>query len=402
MKTLRFDSIGGASGDMILGVLCDLGVSARQLEAAIATLPIETVHIQADPCKDKGITGTRMTVAIQAGHHHHDAPHAHHHHHRTMADIRNMIQASGLPERTKAGSIRVFERLAAAEARIHDTTPDQVHFHEVGAVDSIVDIIGACLGLEWLGIERILVNELPAGHGTIQCQHGIIPNPAPATVELIKDHPVIQTDEPFELVTPTGAALLMTWQADYPVPGHERKQPSRIIKAGYGFGNRQLNHRANFLRGVIMESDAIQPAEGDCVVMECNLDDTLPEVIGHLARQLLELGALDVFTTPVQMKKQRPGTLLTVLCQPAQRTALINAIFRESTTFGIREHTVSRTMLERRHETVNTPYGAVRIKIGRWQGEDITRSPEYEDCAQLAAKCGVALRLIYEAALRGA
>ncbi|MBU0714293.1 MAG: nickel pincer cofactor biosynthesis protein LarC [Verrucomicrobia bacterium] len=404
MKHLHFDSIGGASGDMILAALLDLGVSREDLQHQLTGLPIGPFEIEVNSISDRGLHGTRVNVHVPSHEHTHgSADHSQpqvHPPHRGLIEIRALIDGSQLSASVKAASLRVFRRLAEAEAHVHGTTPDQVHFHEVGAVDAIIDIVGACLGLERLGVAGVSVGPLPLGHGTVVCAHGILPVPAPATVELLKGFTVAPTDEPFELVTPTGAALLTTCKTleTFP-PG------SRILKVGQGFGHRTLNGRPNVLRAMLMESDSVAadadgcPATDTCLVLECNLDDLTPELTGSLMKRLLDAGALDVFLTPVQMKKQRPGILLTVLCRPEQRPTMLDLIFRESTTFGIREYPVQRTVLERRHESVETPFGRVRVKIGRWQGSDITVSPEYEDCRRAAESAGVSVRAVYEAAL---
>ncbi|MFH1477987.1 MAG: nickel pincer cofactor biosynthesis protein LarC [Verrucomicrobiota bacterium] len=395
MKHIHFDSVGGASGDMILAALLDLGVSRADLQRQLAGLPIGSFEIEANSISDRGLHGTRVHVRTDSYEHAHAEAGPIHTHapHRGLRDIQTLIEGSDLPPAVKAASVRVFQRLAEAEAHVHGTTPDQVHFHEVGAVDAIIDIVGACLGLEMLGVTNVSVSPLPLGHGTVECAHGILPVPAPATVELLKGFPVAPADEPFELVTPTGAALLTTLktQGAFP-PG------SRILKIGQAFGHRALKGRPNLLRAMLMEisADSVQDA---CLVLECNLDDLTPELAGALLNRLLDAGALDVFLTPTQMKKQRPGILFTVLCRPEQRLAMLDLIFRESTTFGIREHSVQRTLLERRHESVETPFGRIRVKIGRWQGADITVSPEYDDCLRAAASAGVSLRAVYEAAL---
>ena len=263
-------------------------------------------------------------------------------------------------------------------------------------MDSIVDIVGACLALDLLGIDSVSVGALPEGRGTVHCAHGIMPIPVPATAELLRGHPVILTDEPFEMVTPTGAAILMTWQAElHGAPS----QPALITHIGTGFGSRTLTHRPNLLRALIMNSET--PSLGihdECLVLECNLDDMNPEWIGALTPRLLAAGALDVFTTAIQMKKHRPGTLLTVLCQPAKREEMLDLLFRESTTFGVREHLTQRTMLERRVATVKTPYGKIHVKEGLWKNRVVTRAPEHDDCAHAAAKHSVPLRTVYDAA----
>lgn len=406
MKHLHFDSIGGASGDMMLAALFDLGVSRDDLQCQLAGLPIGPFEIEAASINDRGLRGTRVHVRV--AHEGADHPHAPAHSpHRALSEIRVLIEGSQLPPAVKATSLRVFQRLAEAEAHVHGATPDQVHFHEVGAVDAIIDIVGACLGLERLGVTGISVSPLPLGHGSVECAHGILQVPAPATVELLKGFPVAPADEPFELVTPTGAALLATWKTHETFP-----HGSRILKVGQGFGHRKLNGRPNVLRAMLMESGSVAaatdacpatdvcPATDACLVLECNLDDLMPELTGALQNRLLDAGALDVFLTPVQMKKQRPGILLTVLCRPEKREAMLDMIFRESTTFGIREYSVQRTVIERRHEVVETSYGQIRVKIGRWHGADITASPEYEDCLKAAKRAGVPVRVVYEATQR--
>lgn len=406
MKHIHFDSIGGASGDMILAALLDIGVRREDLRCQLAGLPIGPFEMEVSSISDRGLRGTRVNVHVASREparactdHSHAASHSSH---RGLREIRALIEGSPLSASVKATSVRVFQRLAEAEAHVHGTTPDQVHFHEVGAVDAIIDIVGACLGLEQLGVTGVSVGPLPLGHGTVACAHGILPVPAPATVELLKGFTVAPADEPFELVTPTGAALLTTWKTleTFP-PG------SRILKVGQGFGRRTLNGRPNVLRAMLMESDSVAaaadacPTADACLVLECNLDDLTPELTGSLMQRLLDAGAWDVFLTPVQMKKQRPGILLTVLCRPEQRPAMLDLIFRESTTFGIREYPVRRTVLERRHESVETPFGRVRVKIGRWQDADITVSPEYEDCLRAAERAGVSVRAVYDAARIG-
>lgn len=387
MNCLYFDSIGGASGDMILAALIDLGAARDELQRQLASLSIGHFEIQAAPFQDRALQG--IQVSVRAGH-------DHGHTHRGLPEIRDLIDRSALSTRVKQASLVVFQRLAEAEARVHGTTPEKIHFHEVGAVDAIVDIVGACLGLELLAIDRVAVGPLPLGHGTVKCAHGVLPVPAPATVELLKGMRVRPLDEPFELVTPTGAALLSAWQSPAPLPDN-----TRLVRAGHGFGHHRLESHPNLLRALLLECSP-EPNRDECLVLECNLDDTVPELIGNLTASLLAAGALDAFLTPVQMKKQRPGTLLTVLCRREQRESICALIFRESTTFGIREYPVQRTVLQRRHEEVATPYGKVRVKIGEWQGRVITRAPENDDCALLARQAGVSVRAVYEAALSAA
>lgn len=432
MKTIYFDSVGGASGDMILASLLDLGADLKKIRAGLKKMVKDHFSIEAKPVRQNGLRGLRVKVNVS----HHDK-HGHEHHHRNLGDIEKLVNKSKLSSSVKENAVGVFRRLAKAEARAHGVKPAEIHFHEVGALDSIIDIVGSCLALEQIGAERVAVGPLPLGCGTIRCAHGILPSPAPATVELLKGFAVDQTEEKFELVTPTGAAILATWKNAERVPAG-----ANILRAGYGFGHFELNTRPNLLRATLFDSDNLKymnfkkvgshslcgrrngantagqdcpalPAENlprssatdlsseseQCLVLECNLDDMSPELTGNLFNRLLEQGALDIFITPVQMKKSRPGAMLTVLCSPDKRDEMLDHIFRESTTFGVREYDVRRTILPRRFETVKTPYGRVRVKIGSWKGKKITRAPEYEDCRKLAEKANVPLRRIYEATL---
>ena len=404
-RILWFDSVGGASGDMILAALIDLGADVAALNQALESLGTAHIRIETHPHSDHGMHGLRVHVEAHEHAHAHGHEHAHepgHAHHRHLPEIVRLIEAAALPATAKRRAVAVFTRLAEAEACVHDTTPDRIHFHEVGALDAIADIAGACLALDLLRIDAVGFTPLPLGHGTITCAHGVIPNPAPGTVELLKGMPVTTVDEPHELVTPTGAALLSTWRSLAAVPEGATPQA-----AGHGFGTRTLRGRPNLLRATLFETaaPAAEPAAASadaCLVLETNLDDTTPELVGALLQRLMAAGAYDAFATGIQMKKQRPGVLLTVLCAPERRAVLIDMIFRESTTFGIREHMTRRTMLDREIREVKTPHGSVRIKVGRWQGRAITASPEYDDCLKCADATGVAVRTVYDAATAAA
>ena len=308
-----------------------------------------------------------------------------------------MIQGSTLPDSVKKTSLAVFLRIAEVEAKIHGTTVEKIHFHEVGAVDSIVDIVGCCLALDWLGVDGVVVEPLPIGHGTVTCDHGVYPSPTPATLDLLKGLRVVEVDEPFETVTPTGAALLAQWSnTDRVPPG------SRVVSTSYSFGQRKLNGRPNLLRATLYESSPVDGAPDTCLLLESNLDDTTPEIIGVLTERLFQAGALDVYTTSVQMKKQRPGTLVSILCALEKRDGVLDALFRESTTLGVREQVVNRTVLSRRWQDVETPWGRVRVKIGTWKGEDVTRSPEMDDCTRIANEHGIPVRQVYDEAKKRA
>jgi uncharacterized protein (TIGR00299 family) protein len=391
VKHLHFDSTGGASGDMILAALADLGVPMEAVHQGLSSLDIGPFSIEADSCESRHLRGTR--VSVHAPEHHHDAKHGHHHPHRTFKDIRVMIQDSQVPASVQKQAVAAFEVLAIAEGHIHGVAPDEVHFHEIGAVDSIVDMVGGCLALHLLDVAGVSVGPLPLGHGIIHCAHGEYPSPAPATMSILAGMPVESIDEPFELVTPTGAALLKTLKTADQIPAG-----SRILKIGYGFGHRELNHRPNLLRATLYETPDMQPAADECLVLECNIDDTTPELIGSLLINLMETGALDAFTTAIQMKKQRPGVLLTVLCKPDNKAELLDLIFRESSTFGVREYNTRRTILDRVMIEVSTPFGPVHAKIGRWKGQIVTRAPEMDDCILRAKEKKVSVRAVYEAA----
>jgi len=421
MKHLHLECVGGASGDMILGALVELGVSLDELKAAMAGLQAKPFQLIAEHTESMHIHGLRLKVVLEGnetsgqpaephdhvhehshhhehGHHHehdHNHEHSHTHEHRALSDIEKMIDGSALPDPVKQQAIRVFQALGAAEAKIHGVPVEHIHFHEVGALDSILDIVGSCWALHRLGIDSISVGAIPLGHGTIRCAHGVYPNPAPATLELISGLPVVQTNEPFELVTPTGAALLSSWKNSDTIPAG-----AALTKSAYSLGQRTLNHRPNVLRASIYEAVPVSDETDTCLMLECNIDDTTPELIGILMDDVMNAGALDVTCTPVTMKKQRPGIVFSVLCEPAKRDALVDLIFHGSTTFGIREYAVRRTKLTRRFESVKTPFGDIKIKIGTRHGIDITHAPEISDCVRVAQKNNVQVRTVYEAALR--
>ena len=407
---LRFDSVGGASGDMILSALAALGADMPAIEKTINSFFPEHLHLRADIASAAGLNGLRVTVRAEHHHSHDDGEWpdahahghshaAHSHAHRGLAEIEHLLSHAPLSEASRALSLGVFRKLAEAEAKIHGKTLETVHFHEVGAWDSVADIVGSCLALEQLGVVGVSCGPLPAGTGTIHCAHGEMPNPAPATQELLSGMTVTQTAEPFELVTPTGAALLRVWTHTLaPFPAE-----ATVIRSAFGFGNRTLNGRPNVLRATLLTESAavaapIAPTCADLLVLETNLDDCNPEWLGALASDLLGRGASDVWFTPVIMKKGRPGTVLSVLADAACAESLRERIFRATTTFGIRFYPVQRETLARRFENVRTQWGDVPVKIGALHGEDITASPEYDACAILAKANNVTPRQVYEAA----
>ena len=413
MKTLYLDIFSGISGDMFLGAMIDIGVDAAVLEAELAKLNLDGYQLHVGRKTKANIEGVKFDVhllPVKGGEHSHEHGHSHSHshddngghsHERNFADIQSLINASALSAWVKEKSIAVFRRVAVAEGKVHGMPPDEVHFHEVGAVDSIVDIVGGCIALELLDKPRVLAAPVTEGTGWVDCAHGRFPVPTAATLEILGARGVIvnQCDEPHELVTPTGAALLAEFAESFELM--RGVTPERI---GYGLGTRDMNTRPNVLRAVLGQAEAATEAkpldwERDTVtVIETNLDDINAEHLGHFVETALEAGALDVFHTSVQMKKNRPGVLLTVLCAEADADRFSEMILRETTALGVRRHAADRRKLRREVVTVETPLGQVRVKLGRLNGELVQAAPEYESCRAVAAKAGVPLKAVYAAA----
>lgn len=409
MRYIRFESVGGASGDMLLSALVSIGADLKSINRTVRACLPEPVSITDEPATSHGLHGIRVSVHLSHAHQEHhwpDAGHhpaAHHHApHRTLKDVAALLNASKLDAGTRKLALAVFTRLAEVEGRIHGRPSNRVHFHEIGASDSIADIVGCCLALKQLDVAGVSVGPLPAGTGVIHCAHGVMPNPAPATVELLAGLSVVQTDEPFELVTPTGAALLAAWRETLATP----PAALRVLRSGFGFGRKDLKGRPNVIRATLLESDstnAPQMSTSDAenlMVLECNLDDCNPQWIGDLIPRLLAAGALDAWAMPATMKKGRPGLVLSALAPAAAKAAITDLIFAATTTFGVRSYSVTRDVLDRRFETVKTPFGPVRVKIGSRQGRDQVRTPEFEDCVRCARAHTVAPRQVAEAAMR--
>lgn len=385
MKLLRIDSLGGASGDMLLALLADLGADLRLITRQIMDSNPGAFTIESSTREDRGFSGTEVRVKTEEQHSH-----------RHLEDIIRIIEACSISASAGKLAAGTFTRLADAEARVHGTTRDRIHFHEVGALDSIVDIIGACSGLAMLGIDAVEVSALPTGTGYTECDHGLMPVPVPATAELLKGHPVLPTQEKCEMITPTGAALLMEWKNS--LPAHHQCS-AELVSTGYGMGHKKMG-RPNIIRGLVLSDENLNTLSDECLELQTNIDDSPPEQLAWLQKRLLESGALDVTLAPVIMKKDRPGTLLTVLCRPCDSSAARELIFRESNSLGIRETFKTRSVLKRDIIKVSTKYGDVRIKTGRIGTETVTRAPEFEDCARLAMENNVPLKLVYDAASR--
>lgn len=384
MRIAYFDCFSGVSGDMALGALIACGMDADGLRAELAGLNLPGWRLDAQPTSLNSIGATDVTVTQM------EAPG----HGRHLADIEAMLAAAELADRVRQKALAVFRRLAEAEAKVHQTTPDRIHFHEVGAIDAIVDIVGVCIALERLGVEAVHCAPLPMGRGFAECAHGTIPLPAPAVVELVRGVPVYSVDEEGELVTPTGAALMTTLAARFgPMPR------MTIQTVGYGAGKRRFRNRPNLLRVIIGETveDAFSGAP-EIAVLETNLDDFSPQFYETLSERLFAEGAVDVFLAPIQMKKGRPATLLTVLAPPERAEALAGAIFTETTTLGIRFNTMRRLCLEREWVTVETAYGPIRVKVGRWRGTETTAAPEWEEVKAAARAHHAPVKAVYQAA----
>ena len=441
MRILYLDCFSGISGDMFVGALTDLGVAPSVFEWELSKIALEDHHLHFERQQRKGIAGVKFGVHAGAVHVHseheptedHDHPHDgdrhdhrdHHHHghhdhadtdsqgrssadhtqdeqklvptgvvHRTYRDIVQLIDKSDLSEFTKKHSQGVFRRLAVAEAKVHGCSIDDVHFHEVGALDSIVDVVLACVGIESLGVAEIHFSRLVDGQGSIQCAHGEYPIPSPATIEILSGLPLSQIAVPFELITPTGAALVAEFQSS--VGTLPLIQP---IQTGYGLGSRDLRERANVLRAILGEK-IVSSSPQRLIEVQATIDDMTPELLGAAIEKIRETGAAEAFFSSVQMKKNRPGILLTALCRPEQSGEVQEIILRHTSTFGVRCREVDRIALARTFVSVATLYGPLVIKLGILRGDVIQVAPEFEDCRKAAEKAAVPIKTVYDAALQ--
>lgn len=385
MKIIYFDCFSGIAGDMILGALIDLGLSLPNLQKELAKLSLGSYRLETSPVTRGGIGGIYLEVIVE------ETPEE-----RRLVDILDLITGSTLSNRVKERSQAIFQRLAAAEARVHRIPVDQVRFHEVGAMDAIVEVVGAVAGLELLGVERVECSALNLGKGFTKSQHGVLPVPAPATMELLQGVPVYSTNIPCELVTPTGAAIITELSARFgDLP------PITPEKIGYGAGKADLP-TPNFLRVIL--GGAEEPAAGyltdRVTLLETNLDDMNPQFYDHVMERLFAAGALDVYLVPVQMKKNRPGVVLSVLAPQERAEALLAILFAETTTLGVRLRDTPRCCLERATRVVDTPYGQIRVKEARLGDHILHASPEYDDCKRAAKEHRVPIALVYDEARR--
>lgn len=386
MKLAYFDCFSGISGDMTLGALVDAGVSLELLREQLRGLEVSGWEVSSEKVWKNGMSSTYVHVTTEDQSKH-----------RSLSAILEILQKSKLSPRIRERASAIFRKLGEAEASVHDVPIEKIHFHEVGAVDAIVDIVGACIGFESLGIEQFACSPLNVGGGTAKMAHGVLPVPAPATAKLLQGKPTYSNGVQKELVTPTGAAIVATLCTDFgPQP------PMSVYAIGYGAGTADLEGQPNVLRFMIGESaeKSVAGFDEEISVIEVNLDDMNPQIYGYFQEKALAAGALDVYTTPVQMKKNRPGMLLTLLCRPQDTTALMDLIFSETTTFGARTYRAQRRTLPRESVNVHTQFGDVRVKISRVNGHIRHATPEFEDCKKLAEEKHVPLQQVMDEAKR--
>ena len=382
MKTLYFDCFAGASGDMILGAMVAAGVDPDELREQLSLLNVEGFTIDFETTDRSGLSATyaRVVTTDQKKHRH-------------LSDIRRIIEASGVTDAAKDLSLRIFTRLAQAEARVHNEPIEKVHFHEVGALDAIVDVVGAAICFDLLKIDRFVSSPLHVGSGMIEMAHGRFPIPPPAVTELLRGVPFYSGDIKGELLTPTGAAIITTVCEEYgPIPW------IKTDRTGYGAGTREYENFPNVLRVLIGETEVDNAASERLWMIETNLDDVSPQIVGHVMDRIFELGALDCYFTPVQMKKNRPGVLLSVLCKPEDKEAMMKLLFTETTTLGVRSYEVERRALRRSVVQVETQYGPIFVKVAHLNGRVVNEMPEFEQCRAAAIRANVPLKVVEEAA----
>ncbi|HYV19411.1 MAG TPA: nickel pincer cofactor biosynthesis protein LarC [Verrucomicrobiae bacterium] len=383
MRGLYLDGFSGVSGDMLLGALVDLGVEVAHLRKELRRLPVRGFDISARRVERAHLGATKVDVEVGRGH----QPE------RRLRDIRRIVEGSSLSAAVRGRAMQAFERLVKAEARVHRMPVDKVHLHEVGAVDAIVDVVGTMIGLEALGWPRVVSSPLQVGRGTVTMEHGTFPVPPPAVTELLRGRPIFATELEGELVTPTGAAIVTALATDFgPLPA------MRLQRVGHGAGTREYPHHPNVLRllyGDLVDEAALRET---VIVIQTTIDDMNPQIYGHLMERLFDAGALEVFYAPIQMKKNRPGTMATIICPQPRLEAVTEVIFRETTTIGFRYLPMGRIEMDRRFDRATTPWGVVRVKVSRYNGRVMQATPEYEDCRALALKAEVPLKDVQQAA----
>lgn len=390
MRIIFLDTFSGISGDMTVGALLDAGVRLDAVRDAMSTLGLDGVTVSAERVERSGIAATKFHVRVHGEHPEHGRGHGHGH--RAYRSIRELLAASALQAPVRERSLAVFTKLAEGESRVHGVAPDDVAFHEVGALDAIADVVGAAVGFTELGVEAIYHGPLPLGSGFVDAAHGRLPVPGPAVTQLLRGRRVRPDDGAGELVTPTGAAIVAAL-------ARTEEPPEMTLDAvGYGAGDRVLADRPNLLR-IAVGHTVVAAGRDAVVVLEATIDDASPELYEHVIERLFAAGAKDVFLAPVVMKKSRPGTMLRVLAAPADRDRLAAIVFAETSTIGLRYTTWERLVLPREERTVDTPWGTVRVKVATAPDGTPNVAPEYEDCRRLALERGVALKLVFQAAI---
>ena len=383
MKIAYFDCFSGASGDMILGSLIDAGLSPRRLREELKKLRIPTIYLKAKNVLKADLSATQVIVEDRGEKRSH----------RNLKEILRIIERSGIEAEVKEKSKEIFKRIASVEAKIHQTPMEEVHFHELGGLDSIVDIVGSVWGIRQLGIEKIYVSKVNVGAGFVKCEHGILPVPAPATLSLMEGKPIYSSGVERELLTPTGAAILTTLGSEFgPMP------LMKVDRIGYGAGRDNLTH-PNLLRLIIGTSELTSEKERVAVI-ETNIDDMNPQFYDYVMEKLFAMEVLEVFITPILMKKNRPGHLLNIICSSEKLPFVTKFLLRETTTLGLRWHEEERAKTDREILTKETKYGKIRFKLARWEGRIVNLSPEYEDCKRLALENGIPLKEVFEEAKR--
>lgn len=379
MKVLFYDCFSGISGDMNLGAMLDLGIEEDFLKEELLKLKLPGWELDIQKDQRHGIYGTRLTVIIK----NEDRAHRH------LSDIKEILDSSDLDERVKETSLKIFTTIARAEAKVHNTTIDRIHFHEVGAIDSIVDVVGAAICYEKLGVDRLIVGRLELGSGFVDCAHGTLPVPAPATVEILHDIPVSTGGVDFEATTPTGAAIIKSLANEY-----GGLEGFRILKSAYGIGQKVNPSRPNILRVYLGEMEETSDKGNDSVMMECNIDDMNPEWYNEVIDKLINAGASDAFLTPLIMKQGRPGVKISVLARPEKIDILKDIIFSDTTTLGLRYYEVGKYTLEREYRKVSTPFGELTVKLAYHKNKLVSVKPEHSDCLEISRKEGISLKEI--------
>ncbi len=393
MRILYYDCFSGISGDMNLGALIDLGVDKNYLINELSKLNVNEYRISVEKAVKNGISGTKVDVILHHNHHDEHSHHYHEHHHRNLKDVEDMIKLSDLNDNIKDISINIFKKVAEAEAQVHNKSIEEVHFHEVGAVDSIVDIVGAAICFDYLKIDKVICSTVEVGTGFVRCAHGILPVPAPATAKILKNIP-IRAKVPFEATTPTGAAIITYLASEF------TDSKDFIIKGtGYGIGSKENKDIPNVLRVFLAEKQDNSTEsflQGEVEVIECNIDDMNPELYDYIMELLFKEGALDVYLTSIIMKKGRPGVKLSVIYNEENEEKIKEIILTETTTLGVRKYKTQRSMLNREFSKVQTKYGEFTVKSSYYNGKRIKYKAEYDECKKAALEKGISINEIYK------